>query len=53
MVGIATHTAELSVAQAETPQFERVIWYKDRGLRILYFWAAVLCVASATTGYDG
>jgi sugar porter (SP) family MFS transporter len=40
-------------AQEEAPQFERVEWRKDPGLRKLYFYAAVLCVASATTGYDG
>lgn len=40
-------------AQEEAPQFERVDWTKDPGLRKLYFYAFVLCVASATTGYDG
>ncbi|KAK5663310.1 hypothetical protein OQA88_3738 [Cercophora sp. LCS_1] len=40
-------------AQEEAPQFERVEWKKDPGLRKLYFYAAILCVASATTGYDG
>ncbi|KAL3427202.1 hypothetical protein PVAG01_00711 [Phlyctema vagabunda] len=44
---------DLSIAQAEAPPLEKVTWYKDRGLRKLYFWAAVLCIASATTGYDG
>jgi hypothetical protein len=44
---------ELEVAQAEAPEFENVTWYSDPGLRVLYFWCAVLCVASATTGYDG
>ncbi len=52
-IGIATVQGEASVAQAEAPEFERVVWYRDRGLRHLYFWAAILCVASATTGYDG
>lgn len=42
-----------AIAQEEAPQFERVEWRKDPGLRKLYFYAAVLCVASATTGYDG
>lgn len=37
----------------EAPQFERVQWTQDPGLRKLYFYAFVLCVASATTGYDG
>jgi hypothetical protein len=43
----------VDVAQAEAPEFEKVTWYSNSGLRRLYFWAAVLCVASATTGYDG
>jgi hypothetical protein len=41
------------LAQDEAPQFEKVDWRKDPGLRKLYFYAFVLCVASATTGYDG
>jgi hypothetical protein len=45
--------AEIEVAQAEAPKFERVHWLSNPGLRKLYFYAAVLCVASATTGYDG
>lgn len=40
-------------AQEEAPKFERVEWTKDPGLRKLYFYAFILCVASATTGYDG
>lgn len=40
-------------AQEEAPDFEKVNWMKDPGLRKLYFYAFVLCVASATTGYDG
>jgi hypothetical protein len=52
-IGVATHQSELEVAQAEAPEFEKVNWYSDPGLRKLYFWCAVLCVASATTGYDG
>ncbi|KAK3898272.1 sugar transporter [Staphylotrichum tortipilum] len=42
-----------AAAQDEAPEFERVEWTKDPGLRKLYFYAFVLCVASATTGYDG
>ncbi|KAK0731807.1 sugar transporter [Lasiosphaeris hirsuta] len=42
-----------AVAQEEAPQFEHVEWTKDPGLRKLYFYAFVLCIASATTGYDG
>lgn len=40
-------------AQEEAPRFEKVSWTKEPGLRQLYFYAVVLCVASATTGYDG
>jgi sugar porter (SP) family MFS transporter len=43
----------VATAQEEAPQFERVQWTKEPGLRKLYFYAFVLCVASATTGYDG
>nr|OQO15976.1 hypothetical protein B0A51_17761 [Rachicladosporium sp. CCFEE 5018]OQO29356.1 hypothetical protein B0A51_03138 [Rachicladosporium sp. CCFEE 5018] len=39
--------------QAMAPELERVDWKKSPSLRKLYFYAAVLCVASATTGYDG
>jgi len=52
-VGTTTLKSEIDVALAESPDLDKVTWYKDRGLRKLYFWAAVLCVASATTGYDG
>ncbi|KAI0017284.1 sugar transporter [Xylariomycetidae sp. FL0641] len=44
---------EQAIAQEEAPEFERVTWYKEPGLRKLYFHAFILCVASATTGYDG
>ncbi len=43
----------VTTAQEEAPQFERVEWSKEPGLRKLYFYAVVLCIASATTGYDG
>jgi hypothetical protein len=45
--------AAAAAAPEEAPEFERVEWTKDPGLRKLYFYAFVLCVASATTGYDG
>ncbi len=51
--GIQNLKAEAEVAQAEAPEFEKVNWLRDPGLRKLYCWAAVLCIASATTGYDG
>ena len=40
-------------AQDDGPKFERVQWTKEPGLRKLYFYAVILSVASATTGYDG
>ncbi|KIW49937.1 hypothetical protein PV05_11568 [Exophiala xenobiotica] len=49
----ATHQTEVAIAQAEAPELERVNWRQDPGLRKLYFFAAIICVASATTGYDG
>jgi hypothetical protein len=39
--------------QDDAPKFERVNWKKEPGLRKLYFYAVILSVASATTGYDG
>jgi MFS family permease len=39
---------------ADAPEFERVKWHKDPGLRKLYLVSIFgLMVASATTGYDG
>jgi len=52
-IGVSNKQDALEVAQGEAPQFEKVHWLSNPGLRKLYFWAAVLCVASATTGYDG
>lgn len=46
-------STEVAIAQAEAPELEHVNWRKDPGLRKLYFFAGVICVASATTGYDG
>jgi hypothetical protein len=43
---------DVAIAQAEAPSLERVSWFQDAGLRKLYFWAFILCIASATTGYD-
>src|ERR1700710_289192 len=45
--------AEVEVANAETPRLQHVVWYRDQGLRRLYGLLMVLCLASATTGYDG
>jgi len=44
---------EVEAAQAEAPSLPYVNWRKDPGLRKLYMYCAVICVASATTGYDG
>jgi hypothetical protein len=41
------------VAREEAPEFEKVIWYKDPNMRKLFWHSSVLCIASATTGYDG
>ena len=49
----AAKKAEIEVAQAEAPHLEKVDWKHDAGLRKLYFYAAIICIASATTGYDG
>ncbi|KAI3576565.1 hypothetical protein IWW34DRAFT_746524 [Fusarium oxysporum f. sp. albedinis] len=51
-VGTATTKQDLAVAQAEAPQLAKVKWWADPGMRVLYFYAAILCVCSATTGYD-
>jgi hypothetical protein len=44
------HVAE---AQAAAPELQKVDWKKSPNMRKLYFYAGVLCIASATTGYDG
>ncbi|OAG03352.1 general substrate transporter [Paraphaeosphaeria sporulosa] len=36
----------------DEPHLRYVDWKRDPGLRKLYFWAFILCIASATTGYD-
>lgn len=43
----------VAIALADAPSLERVSWTRDAGLRKLYFWAFIICIASATTGYDG
>ena len=50
---VANKAADLEVAQAEAPHLARVNWRSDPGLRKLYGWAFIICIASATTGYDG
>ncbi|KAF2111367.1 general substrate transporter [Lophiotrema nucula] len=44
---------DVELAQAEAPHLARVNWKSNPGLRKLYFWAFIICIASATTGYDG
>lgn len=44
--------AQVEVAEAEVPELERADWKRDPGLRKLYFFAFVICIASATSGYD-
>jgi hypothetical protein len=44
---------EAQAARDDAPQFEKISWRKEPNMRKLYFWAAILCVASATTGFDG
>ena len=44
---------DVEAVQAEAPHLARVEWRSDPGLRKLYFWAFIICIASATTGYDG
>lgn len=53
MAGPAPRSEAAAVVAEDAPDFEKVSWYKDPGLRKLYFYAFVLCIASATTGYDG
>ncbi|KAF2873481.1 general substrate transporter [Massariosphaeria phaeospora] len=50
---LAMKKGDVEVAQAEAPHLARVHWRSDPGLRRLYFWAFIICIASATTGYDG
>lgn len=47
------HAEEAAIAREEAPEIPYVDWKRDPGLRKLYLYAAVICVASATTGYDG
>jgi hypothetical protein len=49
----AKTAADVETAQDEAPQLARVNWMSDPGLRKLYFYAFIICIASATTGYDG
>ena len=48
-----SYNKEIEIAQAEAPKLKQVTWYRDPGLRKLYACCAIVCLASATTGYDG
>ncbi|KAK5131131.1 hypothetical protein LTR08_001279 [Meristemomyces frigidus] len=48
-----THQKGAAQAQAEAHHFAKVTWYKSPSLRKLYAYCMVVCLASATTGYDG
>jgi hypothetical protein len=39
--------------QEAAPEIPKVQWTKSANMRKLYFYAIILCVCSATTGYDG
>ncbi|KAK0347959.1 hypothetical protein LTR91_005840 [Friedmanniomyces endolithicus] len=52
-IGLGGHKREVEAARAEAPQLNKVKWWKDAGLRKLYALCMVVCLASATTGYDG
>ncbi|KAF2126521.1 general substrate transporter [Dothidotthia symphoricarpi CBS 119687] len=53
MGAVASKGADVEIAQAEAPHLTPVHWRSDPGLRKLYFYAVIICIASATTGYDG
>ena len=54
MFGLSKPKSEQVVeAQESAPEIPRVQWSKSPNMRKLYFYAAILCVCSATTGYDG
>ncbi|OLN96874.1 Lactose permease 7 [Colletotrichum chlorophyti] len=51
--GAKPNSEATAQAQEEAPEFERVTWYRDAGLKVLYWHCFILCVGSASTGYDG
>lgn len=42
-----------AAVRADVPEFEKVVWHKLPNMRKLFWHCSILCVASATTGYDG
>lgn len=49
----ALKAEELAEAQAAAPEIPKVDWKATASMRKLYFYCIILCVCSATTGYDG
>ncbi|KAK4945933.1 hypothetical protein LTR10_015026 [Elasticomyces elasticus] len=45
--------SRVAEVQAAAPDIPRVQWTKSPNMRKLYFYCIILCVCSATTGYDG
>jgi hypothetical protein len=45
--------ANVVEAQEAAPELPPVSWTKSPNMRKLYFYCIILCVCSATTGYDG
>ncbi|CAN9149726.1 unnamed protein product [Alternaria alternata] len=45
--------ANVVEAQEAAPELPPVSWSKSPNMRKLYFYCMILCVCSATTGYDG
>jgi hypothetical protein len=43
---VGSKRADVEVAQAEAPKFEKVQWYKDSNMRKLYFYCSVLLVST-------
>lgn len=44
---------DVEEAQAAAPEIPKVKWTASANMRKLYFYCIILCVCSATTGYDG
>jgi len=53
MKKVAADRAILAEVQAAAPDIPKVSWSKSKGMRALYFYCVILCVCSATTGFDG
>lgn len=45
--------ANIIEAREAAPEIPKVQWTKLPNMRKLYFYCVILCVCSATTGYDG